>query len=91
MIQMAQQLNLTKCALRVHVIVEGVCYLLDRNHLVRLRVQHGAANITEVENQSTICGNMVQIKDEKGSTKAMSSPDESISAAADRHDWRAVL
>lgn len=40
MIQVAQKLNLAKRALRVHVIVERVRYLLDCNHLVGLRVEH---------------------------------------------------
>lgn len=40
MIQMAQQLNLAKRTLRVHVIVECVGYLLDCNHLVGFGVQH---------------------------------------------------
>lgn len=65
MIQVAQKLNLAKRALRVHVIVERVRYLLDCNHLVGLRVEHWAVEEPEQNNQSTIQGTTARREDEK--------------------------
>lgn len=40
MIQMAKKLNLPKGSLRIHVIIKSIGYLLNRNHLIRVRVQY---------------------------------------------------
>lgn len=43
MVQMPQKLDFPKRPLRVHVIIEGVRDLLDRNHLPGLRIHHRAS------------------------------------------------
>lgn len=49
-IQMAKELNFTEGPFGVHVIVESTGNLLDRNHLVRLRIQNRASNTPKTSN-----------------------------------------
>lgn len=88
MIQVTKQLNLTERALGVHVIIKGVGDFLDRHHLVRLRIQHGAAKSKRKFNQ--------QSKREKRIKELLTAsrndvPNDAVRAATDRHDRRPVL
>jgi hypothetical protein len=42
-VEVLEKLDLPERALGIHVVVEGVGYLLDGHHLPRLVVHHGAA------------------------------------------------
>ena len=70
MIQVAKQLNLPKSALGVHVIIKRVGDFLDRDHLVRLRIQHRASQ----PNQKPQINHIFLISHQKTKNKKKSQP-----------------
>lgn len=53
MIQVAKKLDLSESPLCIHIVVESIRYLLQRHHLISLRVQNGASTNKQKKEKET--------------------------------------
>lgn len=93
MVHVAKKLDLAESPLGVDLVVEGIRDLLNRDMLVRLRIQGRATQ--------TLTNSRIRFKDKrtlfrkrkekKERVEQIYEPDDAVSAFADGHDGRLVL